>query len=85
MGDVRLGDLVVADDGNGGGLSDLLREGRGSRPAPAATQALATANTIALVIMTMLSPLLGAVADYFAVKKKMLGAFMLLGVAACAV
>ena len=57
--------------------------GAGGPPA-AATQALATANTVALVIMTLLSPLMGAVADYFAVKKKMLGAFMLLGVVASA-
>ena len=57
--------------------------GAGGTPAEA-TQALATANTVALVIMTLLSPLIGAMADFFAIKKKLLGAFMLLGVSACA-
>ena len=54
------------------------------RPPAEATQALATANTLALVIMTALSPLIGANTDYFAIKKRALAAFMLLGVASCA-
>ena len=54
------------------------------RPPAEATQALATANTVALVIMTALSPLIGAITDYFAIKKRALAAFMLLGVASCA-
>src|SRR5690242_7955531 len=47
-----------------------------------ATQRLATVNTLALVIIAVLSPILGAVSDYRAVKKPLLGAFMFLGVLA---
>ena len=47
-----------------------------------ATQRLATVNTVALVIMAVLSPILGAVSDYRASKKPLLAAFMILGVAA---
>ncbi|MBI2795522.1 MAG: MFS transporter [Gemmatimonadetes bacterium] len=57
--------------------------GAGGAPMEA-SEALAYANTVALIVMTALSPLMGAVADYFAVKKLMLAGFMLLGVAACA-
>lgn len=48
----------------------------------AATQALASANTVALVIVALLSPLLGAAADYAAAKKRFLAGFMALGLAA---
>jgi UMF1 family MFS transporter len=48
----------------------------------AATQALASANTVALVIVALLSPLLGAAADYAAAKKRFLAGFMVLGLAA---
>src|SRR4051812_40492704 len=47
------------------------------------SQQLAYANTAALVIVTLLSPLLGAMADHSAAKKKLLLAFALLGAAAC--
>jgi UMF1 family MFS transporter len=40
----------------------------------------ANATTIAKVIVALLAPLLGAVADYAAVKKRMLAAFLALGV-----
>jgi len=48
----------------------------------AATQALASANTVALVVVALLSPLLGAAADYAAAKKRFLAGFMALGLAA---
>jgi UMF1 family MFS transporter len=51
-------------------------------PPAAATARFAWATTIAVTIVAILGPLLGAVADYRAVKKKMLGIFMVLGVAA---
>jgi UMF1 family MFS transporter len=51
--------------------------GEGSR-----LQAWATANTIAAVLVAVLSPILGAISDVAAAKKRMLGAFMLLGVCA---
>ena len=45
------------------------------------TSNFAWATTIAIVIVALVAPLLGAIADYAAVKKKMLAAFMGLGVA----
>ena len=45
----------------------------------AATQQLARANTIAMVIVALLSPLLGAVADYSGTKKRFLAITTLLG------
>lgn len=50
------------------------------RPPEAATQALANANTIAAVVIAILGPILGAVADYKAAKKPFLTVFMLIGV-----
>lgn len=49
-------------------------------PPEAATQALANANTIAAVLIAILGPILGAVADYKAAKKPFLAVFMLIGV-----
>ena len=46
-----------------------------------ATSRFAWATTIAVVIVAIVAPLLGAIADYAGVKKKMLAAFMLMGVA----
>src|SRR5918997_579297 len=42
------------------------------------------ATTIGLTIIALLAPVLGAIADYAAVKKRMLGAFLALGVSAAA-
>lgn len=47
-----------------------------------ATQRFAWATTIAVAITAVLGPVLGAVADYRAMKKKMLAAFMIAGVVA---
>jgi UMF1 family MFS transporter len=49
-----------------------------------ATQRLATTNTLALVVIALLSPVLGAVSDYGGTKKRFLAGFMALGVAAVA-
>lgn len=54
-----------------------LAPGRGS-------QQLALANTAALIVVTVLSPILGALADHSAVKKRFLAAFVAIGVLACA-
>jgi MFS transporter, UMF1 family len=51
-------------------------------PGSRATQAWATANTIASILVAIASPILGAISDVAAAKKRMLGIFMLLGVAA---
>jgi UMF1 family MFS transporter len=53
-------------------------------PEGGATQRLATVNTIALVLIALASPVLGAVSDYGGNKKRFLAAFMVLGVAAVA-
>src|SRR5436190_4028532 len=44
-----------------------------------ATRRLAVATTIALGISAVLAPILGAVADYAPIKKRLLGAFMAIG------
>ena len=49
-------------------------------PAPAATARFAWATTAAVTITAVLGPILGAIADYRAVKKKMLGVFVAIGV-----
>lgn len=53
-------------------------------PGPKATQALATASTLYLTVTAVLSPLLGAVADVTATRKRQLLACTVLGVAASA-
>jgi UMF1 family MFS transporter len=49
-----------------------------------ATQQLATVNTVALVLIAIASPILGAASDYSGKKKPLLAAFMGVGVAAVA-
>src|SRR4051812_39030236 len=53
-------------------------------PPSNATQRLAVVNTLALVIIAVFSPILGAMSDYGAIKKKLLAAFMILGAGAVA-
>ena len=53
-------------------------------PESGATQRLATINTIALVIIAIVSPILGAISDYSAAKKRFIAAFMGLGIVATA-
>lgn len=50
--------------------------------ASGASQRLATANTITAIVVATLGPLLGTVSDFRAAKKRFLGSFLLLGVAA---
>ena len=49
-----------------------------------ATQSYATATTIGLTIIAVLAPILGTVADYVAIKKRLLGTFMGIGVSSVA-
>jgi MFS transporter, UMF1 family len=51
-------------------------------PPETATFRFTIATTIGLALIAMLAPLLGTIADYAGAKKKLLGGFMLLGVAA---
>jgi UMF1 family MFS transporter len=48
------------------------------------SQYWAYANSFSIAIVALLSPILGAIADYSAVKKRMLGTFLGVGVAAAA-
>ena len=50
----------------------------------AATQRLATVNTLALVIIALLSPVLGAISDFRGIKKRLLAVFMFVGAGAVA-
>jgi MFS transporter, UMF1 family len=47
-----------------------------------ATQRLATVNTLALVVIALISPVLGAISDYRGTKKRLLALFMSIGVVA---
>jgi MFS transporter, UMF1 family len=47
-----------------------------------ATQRLATVNSLALVVIALISPILGAISDYRGVKKQLLAGFMAIGVTA---
>jgi UMF1 family MFS transporter len=53
-------------------------------PGPVATSRFAWATTIAIVIVAVVAPLLGAVADYAPVKKRLLAVFLGIGAAATA-
>ena len=56
--------------------------GAGRAPGEAASY-WSLANGVGLAISTVLSPILGTISDYAAVKKRMLGFFMGVGVSAC--
>lgn len=62
----------------------FVRVAAAGMPESSGTQALATANTIAAVIVAVLSPILGAMSDYAAAKKRMLTWSMLIGATATA-
>src|SRR3954464_3415765 len=49
-----------------------------------ATQRLAAVNTLALVIVALLSPVLGAVSDTRGIKKQLFAVFLLIGAASVA-
>jgi MFS transporter, UMF1 family len=50
---------------------------------PAALQLLARANTVAMIAVALLAPLLGAIADYSSAKKRFLAFFTIVGAVAC--
>ena len=62
----------------------FVRVAAAGLPESRGTQALATANTIAAIIVALLSPILGAISDYAAAKKRMLAGSMLVGALATA-
>lgn len=53
-------------------------------PAAQATSRFAWATTIAILIVAIVAPLLGAIADFAAMKKKLLAVFLAIGATACA-
>ena len=53
-------------------------------PGPVATSRFAWATTWSILIVAIVAPVLGAVADYAPVKKKLLGVFLAIGAAATA-
>lgn len=53
-------------------------------PDAVATSRFAWATTIAILIVAIVAPLLGAIADYAPLKKKLLGVFLVIGVTATA-
>jgi len=62
----------------------FVKVAAGDLAPPQASQWFANANTIGAVLIAILAPLLGALADFKASKKKFLVGFMLVGVAATA-
>lgn len=62
----------------------FVRVAAAGLPESGGTQALATANTIAAIVVAILSPILGAISDYAAAKKRMLAGSMLVGATATA-
>jgi len=54
------------------------------QPAAVSMSRFAWATTIAILIVAIVAPLLGAIADYTAIKKKLLGVFVAIGAVACA-
>ncbi|HEX2091937.1 MAG TPA: MFS transporter [Longimicrobiaceae bacterium] len=60
-----------------------LRVAGANLPESTASQWLATSNSVALVFVALLSPILGTIADYTAVKKRLMGVFMCVGATAC--
>jgi UMF1 family MFS transporter len=61
-----------------------VRVAHAGTPAATANARYAAATTIAMTIIALLSPVLGAIADHAGVKKKMLAAFLVLGIPATA-
>jgi UMF1 family MFS transporter len=62
-------------------LADVASAGS---PVSVATARYSMATTVSMALVAVLSPILGAIADYAAVKKKMLAAFALMGILATA-
>ncbi|PYQ06244.1 MAG: MFS transporter [Acidobacteria bacterium] len=60
-------------------LADVASAGS---PVAVATARYSMATTVSMAVVAVLSPILGAIADYTAMKKKMLAAFALMGILA---
>lgn len=58
------------------------RVAAGDLPDATSTQYVAIANSVAMALIAVLSPLLGALADYSAAHKRLLGTFMAIGASA---
>lgn len=60
------------------------RVAAGDLPDETSTQYIATANSVAMALIALLSPVLGALADYSGAHKRLLGTFMGVGASAVA-
>jgi UMF1 family MFS transporter len=60
----------------------FIKVASADEPVAVATTRYATATTIAMTIVALVSPVLGAIADFAGIKKKMLGTFLAIGVTA---
>jgi MFS transporter, UMF1 family len=60
------------------------RVAAGDLPDETSTQYIAVANSVAMALIAVISPILGALADYTAAHKRLLGTFMGVGAAAVA-
>ena len=60
----------------------FVAEAAATLPESVALSRFAYASTIAVLIVALMTPVLGAIADYAAAKKKMLGAFLAVGLVA---
>jgi UMF1 family MFS transporter len=60
----------------------FIKVASAGEPVAVATTRYATATTIAMTIVALISPVLGAIADFAGIKKKMLGTFLAIGVTA---
>ena len=63
----------------------FIRVAGANVPPEVANQHLATANAISVAIVALLSPVLGAIADYSGRKKRLLALFLVIGVLSTAV
>ncbi len=61
-----------------------VRVAHAGSPAATANARYAAATTVAMLIIALLSPVLGAIADHAGIKKKMLAGFLVLGIPATA-
>jgi UMF1 family MFS transporter len=62
----------------------FVKVAAGDLAGSAATQQLARANTVAMIVVALLSPVLGAISDFSAAKKRFLAVMTGVGAVACA-
>ena len=85
MGVVRLGQLRLLHHRHHRGVPVLLRDLRRRRSrAGQATARFGAITTVSVAVVAVTAPVLGALADYSGIKKRLLAIFMAVGVTSCA-